>query len=326
VGEIRDRETAEIAAEAALTGHLVLSTLHTNDAVSTISRLLNLGVDSVLLADALAGIFAQRLCAQLCEHCKVPAVEPFHADEKMFIEVTRNQPGFRPKGCGQCNFTGFRGRLPIVEAVEMTPALRDAIAGAESQVTVLNRLREGGLKSLAVSGSLRIISGETTVGEVISAVGSQTFWQEVASHYGTSAPMSVVQSRMMVADDVGGVLLISQDIKLADGLRKVLAMEGLRLEVAGDAETARDLLNQDEYLSFVIGDIPEQATLSDAIATLRHNRLHIAWARLPAVVLVPAAIFAERDRLAASGVMGDLLPKPVNARGLVERITSARFR
>ena len=138
--------------------------------------------------------------------------------------------------------------------------------------------------------------------------------------------MSVVQSRMMVADDVGGVLLISQDIKLADGLRKVLAMEGLRLEVAGDAETARDLLNQDEYLSFVIGDIPEQATLSDAIATLRHNRLHIAWARLPAVVLVPAAIFAERDRLAASGVMGDLLPKPVNARGLVERITSARFR
>jgi type II secretory ATPase GspE/PulE/Tfp pilus assembly ATPase PilB-like protein/CheY-like chemotaxis protein len=326
IGEIRDRETAEIAAQAALTGHLVLSTLHTTDAISTISRLLNLGVDSVVLADALAGVFAQRLCAQLCGQCKEPIAEPFHPNEKLFIAATRNQPGYRPKGCSQCNFTGYRGRLPIVESVEMTSALRDAVAAGASQVAVLDRLREGGLKSLAVSGSLRIISGETTVEEVIAAVGSEAFWQEISAHYGTTTPMPALQSRLMVGDEMSGVLLISKDKNLANGLRKVLAKEGLRLEVAGSAEQAQDLLNQHEQMSYIIGDIPEAATLPEATDLLRRNRLHISWARLPAAVLIPATLYAQRDSLKLSGVMAELLPKPVSASRLLELINTSRSR
>ncbi|MFM7783865.1 MAG: GspE/PulE family protein, partial [Gammaproteobacteria bacterium] len=184
IGEIRDQETAEIACQAALTGHLVLSTLHTNDALTAIPRLLNLGVQPSILADSLALVVAQRLCRSLCTACKVPVTEPLTAEERLFVEVTLNRPGHRPVGCKACNYTGYFGRLPIVDIVEVSAGLREAMARGESRLPELGALRAGGLKSLAASGSLRVISGDTTVTEVLDAVGP-AFWPELAQHYGS---------------------------------------------------------------------------------------------------------------------------------------------
>ena len=162
IGEIRDHETAEIAVQAAMTGHLVLSTLHTNDALSAIPRLLGLGIQPPMLADSLSGIAAQRLCRLLCTHCRIPAAAPYSPGEKLFQQVTHNLPANRAVGCKHCDYTGFRGRLPIVDIVEVSPHLRDAIAQGESRLAALEEVRESGLKSLAASGAMRIISGDTT--------------------------------------------------------------------------------------------------------------------------------------------------------------------
>ena len=325
IGEIRDEETAEIACKAALTGHLVLSTLHTNDALTAIPRLLNLGVQPGMLADALALVIAQRLCRVLCSACKRPATDPLSAEERSFLELTHNRPGHRAVGCKACNYTGYLGRLPIVDIIEMNPALRDAVAGGESRISELGKLREGGLRSLAASGSLRIISGDTTVAEVRESVGPG-FWSELAEHYGGACDGLTVDPVPQHVKPGQAALIISPQPGLVDPLAAALEHDGLHLIVAADAETAHALLEQDEEIAFIIGDLPDDATPEQAIEQLRHNRLHISWARLPAAILLPAALAGHEARLRDSGVMGDLLIKPVTPSALVERIHRARAR
>ena len=174
VGEIRDLETAEMAIQAALTGHLVLSTLHTNDAASAVTRLLDLGVPPYLLNATILGVMAQRLVRTLCPQCKekVPYGEG-RADDTTWEELVtpwkarRPNRVYRPVGCLECRMTGFRGRSGIYEVLLLTPGVKRLI-NAEADI---GRIREqgfkDGMKSLRISGAMKVAAGVTTFEEIL---------------------------------------------------------------------------------------------------------------------------------------------------------------
>lgn len=241
-----------------------------------------------MLADSLSGIAAQRLCRLLCTHCRMPAAAPYTPEEKLFQQVTHNLPANRAVGCKHCDYTGFRVRLPIVDIVEVSPRLRDAIAQGESRLAALEDVREGGLKSLAASGALRIISGEITVNEVAGAVGPG-LWMELSKHFGVICPTDIdLQTQNSVPN--AGILLMSPGSALAALIKPMLEAESLRLVVAMTREEAYMQLKKDEQIAFIIGDLPDAISAKDAADFLRKNREHITWARLPAAVLLPASV------------------------------------
>jgi type IV pilus assembly protein PilB len=167
LGEIRDAETAKIAVQAALTGHLVLSTLHTNDAPASITRLVNIGVEPYLISAAVNAVLAQRLIRKICQHCK-EEFEP-SADMKEFLTLQGFTSGksFRGKGCDRCRKTGYAGRLGIYELMVMDDSLRDVIT-RNPDVTQLRKLcRERGLVTLRQDGFDKAMKGLTTVDEIL---------------------------------------------------------------------------------------------------------------------------------------------------------------
>jgi type IV pilus assembly protein PilB len=169
VGEVRDFETAEIAIKAALTGHLVLSTLHTNDAPSTINRLLNMGVEPFLVASSVNLILAQRLARVVCSGCREPVELPPQA--WLDIGVGRDEIGsfscFHGVGCPQCNGTGYRGRIALYEVMPMSEELRDLVLNGASASEVKRCAVNLGMKTLRQSGIGKLKEGVTTVGEVV---------------------------------------------------------------------------------------------------------------------------------------------------------------
>lgn len=167
VGEIRDGETAGIALQAALTGHLVMSTLHTSDAVETIVRLVDLGIEPWIVANAITSVLAQRLVRVVCPACKEMAVletELWDADD-LLLEA--GSTIVRPKGCVQCHRTGYRGRTGIFEFVELDDELRDMIKGKAAAREYRELLRRRNVRSLRRAGYERVVEGVTTVDEVV---------------------------------------------------------------------------------------------------------------------------------------------------------------
>jgi general secretion pathway protein E len=169
VGEIRDMETAEMAVQAALTGHLVLSTLHTNDAPSAVTRLLDIGVEPFLLHSTVLGVMAQRLVRTLCPHCR----EPGKIEDESWKSLTHPWQVPKPagvhvaKGCLECRMTGYRGRIGIYEMMTLTHAQR-ALIGTETDLTkVREQAMRDGMKPLRISGALKVAAGMTTVEEVM---------------------------------------------------------------------------------------------------------------------------------------------------------------
>lgn len=167
VGEIRDLETAEIAIQAALTGHLVLATLHTNDAVSTVNRLLDMGVEDYLLASTLNGALAQRLVRRLCSECKIS----YQPKPKELAKIDREIPAevelYRSVGCEACNDIGFKGRTGIYELLTVDDELERAINQGRSADEIQKLAREKGMKSLFADGWQKIKQGITTIEELI---------------------------------------------------------------------------------------------------------------------------------------------------------------
>jgi general secretion pathway protein E len=170
VGEIRDLETAEMAIQAALTGHLVLSTLHTNDAPSAITRLLDLKVPSYLLQSTILGVMAQRLLRTLCPHCK----EQHDLDDSAWEHLTAPWRAPRPrgttyvaKGCLECRMTGYLGRVGIYETMMMTPELRKVVTEETDLAALQDRAYKEGMKPLRISGALKVAAGVTTMDEVL---------------------------------------------------------------------------------------------------------------------------------------------------------------
>jgi general secretion pathway protein E len=163
VGEIRDRETAEIAVQASLTGHLVLSTLHTNSAVGAITRLRDMGIEPFLLASSLLGVLAQRLVRVLCPHCKEPR-RP-NAMEQAFLGL-QGASIYHAKGCEQCNNTGYRGRTGIYELLAVDENVRQMIHAEDSEEVILQAVRPHA-RSIRDDGIQRVREGITTLEEVL---------------------------------------------------------------------------------------------------------------------------------------------------------------
>ena len=169
VGEIRDFETAEIAIKAALTGHLVLSTLHTNDAPSTISRLMNMGIEPFLVATSVNLIQAQRLIRRVCKDCKVEHPTPPEA----LVEVgftpqeAKTLKTYKGKGCSTCNSTGYKGRIGLYEVMEVTDDIRELILIGASALELRKKAIDDGMITLRESGLHKIRSGVTTIEEVV---------------------------------------------------------------------------------------------------------------------------------------------------------------
>jgi general secretion pathway protein E len=171
IGEIRDQETAEIAIQASLTGHLVLATLHTNDAISAFTRLIDMGVEPFLVAAPMRAVMAQRLVRRLCPHCALPATPPPLAEEirgslpPVWREVV---PGWRrPGGCPACQGAGYRGRIGIYELVEVTAEMQGLIVRATPAEEMRELARQQGFRALRGDGFLKAWRGITTVDEVL---------------------------------------------------------------------------------------------------------------------------------------------------------------
>lgn len=169
VGEIRDNETADIAVKASLTGHLVLSTLHTNDAPSTIIRLIDMGIDSYLVATSVILIAAQRLVRRICPACKEEVSIPpkallnigFSEEDAATVKI------FKGKGCPKCNNTGYKGRVGLFEVMQVTPTVRDMILSDSSVAEIRKQCINEGMLTLRQSGLAKICNGVTTIEEVI---------------------------------------------------------------------------------------------------------------------------------------------------------------
>jgi type IV pilus assembly protein PilB len=176
VGEIRDIETAQIAIQASLTGHLVFSTLHTNDAPTAITRLLDLGLESYLVTATLEAVVAQRLVRRICTHCRAE----FQPDELMLREMdllpedVRGRTFYFGKGCDNCNNTGYRGRTGIFEIMHMDDGLRDQILRQASTNVIREEAKKRGMRTLRDSGLMAIYDGVTTIEEVVRATVTES--------------------------------------------------------------------------------------------------------------------------------------------------------
>jgi general secretion pathway protein E len=170
IGEIRDLETAQIAVQSALTGHMVLSTLHTNDAASTINRLLDMGMDDYLLTSTVNGILAQRLVRTLCSHCRQahPAL-PEVVEEMQLKKFTTANPVmlYRPVGCEECGGTGYTGRVSIVELLVMTDSIRSMIMRHVTSGEVRQQAIVEGMQTMYENGLSKVVAGVTTIEEVL---------------------------------------------------------------------------------------------------------------------------------------------------------------
>jgi type IV pilus assembly protein PilB len=168
VGEIRDEETARIAVQASLTGHLVLSTLHTNDAPASITRLINIGVEPYLISASVNAVVAQRLVRRICEACKAPVKTPRECDlaylRKFQADVATLYQG---AGCDKCRQTGYKGRVGVYELLELNDTLRDVISTNPSLTDLRRAARAAGMRSIREDGLDKVVAGLTTVDELM---------------------------------------------------------------------------------------------------------------------------------------------------------------
>jgi general secretion pathway protein E len=170
IGEIRDLETAEIAVQSALTGHLVLSTVHTNDAASTVNRLLDMGVEDYLLTSTVIGILAQRLVRTLCSNCKEPHTAlPEIVEQMGLARFTRESEItlYRPVGCAQCAQTGYSGRISIMEMLPVTDPLRSLVMKHATSAELRNEAIREGMPTMYEDGLRKAVRGITTFEEVL---------------------------------------------------------------------------------------------------------------------------------------------------------------
>jgi general secretion pathway protein E len=167
IGEIRDTETLRIAIQAALTGHLVLSTLHTNDAISAVTRIIDMGIESYLVSGALVAIQAQRLVRKICPYCKAPDVLTPHVLEEIRSYVTVENPTFyKGQGCKECNNTGYQGREMISEVLPISDTLSRMIAANASKEKLTEQAMAEGFITMFEDGISKALAGETTVEEI----------------------------------------------------------------------------------------------------------------------------------------------------------------
>ncbi len=350
IGEIRDLETAQIAAQASLTGHLVLATVHANDAVGAVRRFLDLGLDAALISETLRGALAQRLLRTVCSTCAVPWAERTEDDE---VEAELGQrfgiePQVRTVGCPTCGHTGYLGRYPVVELVAAEPEFRRLISEGASHVELVQQTRGDGTRTLT-DGALDLVKeGRTTLREVERSIGKELIFRTrqatpdqttpaaippiqaapiaspSAADTGTSSPAPpelVAEPPEDEGDpDAFQILLVEDDADTRLFVRHVLEQRGFVVtEVIDGGEALLALAKEPDYDLMVLDlGIPRL----DGRDVLKATRASLTTASLPVVVLTASTEPGMEIRLLAEGA-DDYLHKPIDPDRLLSRITAA---
>ena len=298
VGEIRDGETAETAAHAALTGHLVLSTLHTNDAVGVIARMADLGLDRATIATSLRGAVAQRLVRRLCASCSATIEDPLTANEERLSALTRVRPVRRAVGCAECTGSGYFGRMAVAEVFVVSPAIGALIASDATQPVILQQARSEGMRLLSECALDAVRDGNTTLEEVERVVG-----------FSDLAP-ATARTRVLVVDDDPVIRAVATAL---------LKKEGFDVAEAADGETALEMAFAGKAGDLVILDLGLPRI--DGREVLRRLHAEQNTRRLPVVILTGSEDEKAEPELMDQGA-DDYLRKPIDPPRFIARVNA----
>jgi len=354
IGEIRDKETAQIAVQASLTGHLVLSTLHTNDAANAVTRLVDIGVEAYKIAAALRGVVAQRLMRKLCPTCKEVWMET--PPDRLKKWVPKGTPLYRAAGCPDCAMTGYRGRFGIIEVLTVSADVERRIASGETAERIAGAARRGGMKGLWESGLAHVLRGESTLDELTrvvdipqedeqppdAAAGSRRSAgggkaQPVSSHgaaMGFAEPAHTVAPEELTAHfelleepeppRVSGphglparkVLLVDDEDSLRKVVKDLLERDGYIVSEARDGVQALDQVDR-VGPDIIVLDLNMPGL--DGYGVLSHLRSRPATADIAVIVLTAKSDEDNEVRVFELGA-DDFLTKPFRARALSARL------
>jgi type II secretory ATPase GspE/PulE/Tfp pilus assembly ATPase PilB-like protein/CheY-like chemotaxis protein len=360
VGEIRDIETAQVAVQASLTGHLVLSTLHTNDAPNTVTRLVDMGLEAFKIGAALRGIIAQRLMRKLCTSCR--SVQEIHdVPERLRPFIPAGTTLWQATGCGQCSQTGYRGRFSIVEILAMNPDIERVVGNGGTAEEIGALARVGGMHTLFECGLRHLISGDTSVDELLRVTdvprapeaggargkGTDRARQRrpargelrITDALGEfdiveAAPSPELLAGVELVDDpgagatdgtaAGAILVVEDEVSLRRVLKDLLEMEGYTVyEAADGAEAMEQIDRHNPDLVLLDLNLPNV----DGHTVLRKLRAEPRTASLPVVVLTARGEEENEVRVLKAGAT-DFITKPFRPRALLARLgaTLARSR
>src|SRR5690348_3373331 len=348
VGEIRDKETAQIATQASLTGHLVLSTLHTNDAPNAVTRLVDIGVEAYKIAAALRGVVAQRLMRKLCPTCKEVWMEAPPDRLKKWVPV--GTPLYRHAGCPDCAMTGYRGRFSIIEVLPVGPEVERRIAAGQTADRIAEAAQRAGMKTLWESGLLHVLRGESTIDELLRVVEvpSEEEPQEnepaaptrTSSGVGRPSPAAGVMAPPAEraerstdhfelleepapprATGTHGaaplkVLLVDDEDSLRKVMKDLLERDGYNVTEARDGVQALDQVDR-VGPDIIVLDLNLPGL--DGYGVLSHLRSRPATAGIPVIVLTAKGDEDNEVRVFELGA-DDFLTKPFRARALSARL------
>ena len=355
VGEIRDKETAQIAVQASLTGHLVLSTLHTNDAANAVTRLVDIGVEAYKIAAALRGVIAQRLMRKLCPTCKEVWMEA--PPEKLRKWVPKGTPLYRAAGCPDCAMTGYRGRFSIIEVLSVTPEVERRIAGGEPADRIADAAKRGGMKSLWDSGLAHVTRGESTLDELMRVVdvpaeddradavppapapgtarrsgealrftpapGTVTVPPEpVSTHFDLLEEPVKARTSGAHGQPACKVLLVDDEDSLRKVMKDLLERDGYAVTEARDGVQALDQVDR-VGPDIIVLDLNLPGL--DGYGVLSHLRSRPATASIPVIVLTAKGDEDNEVRVFELGA-DDFLTKPFRARALSARLEAVLSR
>jgi type II secretory ATPase GspE/PulE/Tfp pilus assembly ATPase PilB-like protein len=345
VGEIRDKETAQIAVQASLTGHLVLSTLHTNDAANAVTRLVDIGVEGYKIAAALRGVIAQRLMRKLCPTCKEVWMEA--PPEKIRKWIATGTPMYRAAGCPDCAMTGYRGRFSIIEVLTVSPEVERRIAGGEPAARIAEAARKAGMKSLWDSGLAHVVRGESTIDELMRVVdvpmeddgadaapaptpgtGRRSSGSAEALRV-TVPPEPTVSTHFDLLEEpvkargsgphgqpACKVLLVDDEDSLRKVMKDLLERDGYIVTEARDGVQALDQVDR-VGPDIIVLDLNLPGL--DGYGVLSHLRSRPATASIPVIVLTAKGDEDNEVRVFELGA-DDFLTKPFRARALSARL------
>ncbi len=319
VGEIRDIETATIATQASLSGHLVLSTLHTNDAPSAIVRLRDLGIDSFKIGAAIKGVVAQRLVRRLCTECSVPIpVLTLPNDAQPPTDRIGEVAPRKAVGCKACGGTGYRGRLAIIEIMPVDDKVARVIGTGGLADELVAVARPAGMRTLWESGLDRIWQGLTSLDEVVRVLGERVIEEAPAPVPAPAQPSAPTASRVLVPAETPGktrVLVADDDRQMRRLVRMILERDGHEVTEAADGLDALDAIESGQCDLMILDlDMPRL----DGIGVLEELRARVMTSSLPVIVLTARSGEAESQVLDLGAQ--DFLTKPVQPASLQARV------
>ena len=302
VGEIRDAETAAVAAQAAATGHLVLATLHTNDAMSAVSRLSDLGLDRATIASVLRGAVAQRLVRRVCPDCVQEMTGPLTENEERLAAQFGLRPTFRAVGCAKCNQTGYRGRIPIVEVATVSSSMMEQISAGATALQLQRAAISQGMRPLRDVALDHVRKGETTLEEVERVLG------EVADD-GRLAPAPLPS--ILFADD---------DPMLRHLATSILETGGYRVRQARDGAEALSIIESGADIALVITDLRMPGMGGDTLVKQLRGRMQTSM--LPVIILTGSDEHDTEVHLMDAGA-DDYIRKPIDPPRFLARVKAA---